>query len=175
MNTKGLMLAGGLVFVAAWMFDKSIPKITPIEGPFAKAELTTNTYLVSGGSIQAVRRNLNRKGPKGHWGITRWHWKIDDACNVEFYAKITVPKLSSRWRLSTKELAAWDQMNAALLDHEMSHVEIARQAAIAAIEADCDPEQLRLIQKQERRQQVRFDLGARTPGGPGYVSLRIPD
>ncbi|WP_342078104.1 DUF922 domain-containing protein [Yoonia sp. SS1-5] len=114
-----------------------LPLAAHAQAPLAADELIIKPYTISGSSLAEVEEQLNSKGPHGYWAWAQTRWRWDGNCNMSFRAEITMPRLEDPGRLTAAEQAEWDRMYAALLDHEMGHVTIGRDTALAIKAADC--------------------------------------
>ncbi|MCY4335791.1 MAG: DUF922 domain-containing protein [Litoreibacter sp.] len=91
-------------------------------------------YDISGVTLAEIEVSLNTLGPTDMDGTRRWS-DTEIAVNanscerVRFEAKVTLPRLDSIWRrkLSLEDRLVYERMHTALLNHEMRHVDAARQ------------------------------------------------
>ncbi|MDJ0629245.1 MAG: DUF922 domain-containing protein [Rhodobacter sp.] len=157
MTPRALFLSGAVVFTMAMVLGMTRTEETAVAGPFVAGQVTTRTYDVSGPDLATVERQMNRQGPFGHWAYARTSWDWDDACNVTFKARITLPKLVNRHRLDAAELAEWDRMIAVLTEHEMNHVRIGQGWATAIKRAGCDPAAIKRINREWRGKDGAYD------------------
>lgn len=94
-------------------------------------------YPVSGRNLGELRRDMAQNGPEGFWGFTRWWIEWSGSCEVSLSITITMPRLESPERLSARDLAIWQRMEAALLAHERLHAAHGIAAAREIHDARC--------------------------------------
>ena len=133
------------------------PSFALAQGLFASDKVVEKTYIVTGESIAQLKASMSRRGPNGYWGYTRYNYRWDGRCNMRFEATVTMPKLKSRDMLSADDLAKWDRMRAALLEHEMGHVEIGRAWAGAIKKAKCRSADVKRIDAEFKGKDADFD------------------
>ncbi len=112
----------------------SLPALADI---YDEAEIEISTYGVSGGSLAEVQDQMQADGPEGFWAYTTWDATWTGDCETTVTAQITMPELSDDADLTDAQIDEFDRMNAALLDHELGHVQIGLDFADAVAAADC--------------------------------------
>ena len=76
-------------------------------------------YSVSGKTVDAIKANMKKKGPKGYWAYTEWYVKWTGSCKVSVSVTYTMPKLKSGAPADVK--SKFDKMYKKLLKHEKNH------------------------------------------------------
>jgi predicted secreted Zn-dependent protease len=115
-----------LVFVAMPSFAQPISET-----------LEMKYYPISGAKLSELRRQL----PGGRWGSTRWNIKHSASCDIDLRITVTLPRLEQQERLTPQDHQKYEVMFAALLAHEMDHVEILRKSVRDLSHSKCqDPD-----------------------------------
>ena len=104
---------------------------------FDEADITLETYEVSGSSLDEVRTEMETGGPHGFWAWTEWNATWDGDCQTWVEATITLPELAADAPLTDAQVAEFDRMAEALQEHELGHVQIGLDFAAAVAEAGC--------------------------------------
>ena len=119
-----IALAAVLLFAAPAAAD---PAVTVI----------TNYYAIEGNTAGDLRRDMNRKGPKGFWAYTNWYVNWSATCHVSLRIVYTLP----RWRdrdMAPEELRLkWDTFLSHLIAHENGHATHGRNAASEIDKSRC--------------------------------------
>jgi len=94
-------------------------------------------YDVSATTAWGLRKEMQRKGPKGYWGYARWwvSWTAD--CDVTVKQTIHMPRHRNPEKLSPELRERWDSMLGALLRHERQHARHGELAAQQIAAANC--------------------------------------
>ena len=97
------------------------------------ADITFNSYEVTGETLAEVKAAMGRDGPRGFWAYTTWSVTWTANCETTVTGDITLPELSPDADLTDDDIAEFDRMAEALLAHELQHVDfgIAYAADIA--------------------------------------------
>ncbi|MCW1919678.1 DUF922 domain-containing Zn-dependent protease [Rhodobacter sp. KR11] len=104
---------------------------------FDQADITLTPYQVSGSSLDEVSAAMSDQGPQGYWAYTTWNASWDGQCQTAVTASITLPELSDDADLDETQVAEFDRMAKALLDHELGHVQFGLDFAAAVAAAGC--------------------------------------
>lgn len=81
----------------------------------------TKTYSVSATTVDGLKREMKRRGPKGFWAYTTWRVNWTGSCAVRLKINYTMPKHSNPDAMSPELRRQWDAMVAALISHEREH------------------------------------------------------
>lgn len=95
------------------------------------------TYEVNGDSLQLIEKALKKNGPVDSSGIKRYaltdwsiYWKFinkDSEGNVKVIIdskiEIKLPRLGNQSNLNLEELYKWNKINAAIISHELVHIQ----------------------------------------------------
>ncbi|MCO4824148.1 MAG: DUF922 domain-containing protein [Amylibacter sp.] len=95
-------------------------------------------YTITGDSVNALKSQMKKKGPKGFWGYTEWYVKWTGSCKVSVNVTITMPKLKESSKTPKEVRKEFDEMYAALLKHERNHGKNGIKAAQAVEKANCE-------------------------------------
>ncbi|WP_417728553.1 DUF922 domain-containing protein [Roseovarius sp.] len=122
------LLAIGLMFgIADGSPAQAKPKVTE----------TIKTYAVSATSLKGLLSEMDKKGPKGHWGYTDWYVKWTGDCKLSVTVDITVPKHKNPAKMPADLRQKFDAMVAALTAHERQHGRHGIEAAEEIERAGC--------------------------------------
>lgn len=132
-----------LVLVLAASFAGAAPKTSE----------TVKYYTVSGTNLATLRSEMERLGPEGFWGYTRWWITWSRDCEIDLEITITMPQLDPSANLSQRDKRVWDAMIGALLRHEQMHAEHGRQAAAEMVASECEAPR-RVIRKWAERDRI---------------------
>ena len=91
--------------------------------------VTTNYYTVQGNSVDELRRQMNRKGPKGFWAYTDWYVSWSNTCRVSLRIVYTLPRWRGHDDAPAGLRAKWNTFLANLTAHEKGHGTHGRNAA----------------------------------------------
>ena len=87
-------------------------------------ELKFIYYDIGGATIDEILDQLNNNPLNDHWGYTTTGTNVWPECSIEFWAKVTMPRLVHPETLSDKDRREVERMIEALKQHEMRHVYI---------------------------------------------------
>ena len=113
---------------------------------FDAAEISIDTYVVSGSDLTEVQDQMSSDGPQGFWAYTTWNvtWTAD--CETNVTASITLPELDENADLTEDEVAEFDRMHEALQAHELQHVEFGVAFADEVRASDCPSDSDAMLQ-----------------------------
>ena len=94
-------------------------------------------YDVSATTAWGLRKEMQRRGPRGYWGYARWwvSWTAD--CEITVTQTIQMPRHKKPDQLPPELRKRWESMLAALLRHERQHTRHGELAARQIAEANC--------------------------------------
>ena len=104
---------------------------------FDDADITIDTYEVTGSSLAEVQDAMTSDGPKGFWAYTTWNVSWTGDCETSVTGQITLPELAEDADLTDEEIAEFDRMRDALEAHELEHVGFGVAFAEEVAEAGC--------------------------------------
>ncbi len=109
---------------------------TPVQAKPTIKE-TVKHYKISGKSLNKLKSQMRRYGPKGFWGYAQWfvEWTAD--CRVSVTVTITMPKLRNPSKTPAHVRKEFDEMYVALLAHERNHGKNGIRAAQEVEQAKC--------------------------------------
>ena len=139
---------------------------------FDEADITIMEYEVSGADLDAVSADMQQNGPQGYWAYTTWNVTWTPECETSVTADITMPVLADDADLDDDEVAEFERMADALLDHELGHVQVGLDFAQDVAAAGCPAD---VSDLHEYWLQVERDYDAETEhGGNEGVYLDSP-
>lgn len=129
---------------------------------FDEANITVDTYTVSGASLAEVQDQMSSDGPRGFWAYTTWNVTWTAACETTVTASITLPELDDTADLTEDEVAEFDRMRDALSAHELHHVSFGTGFADQVRDAGCPAKSDAILQRWLQKER---DFDAETEHG----------
>jgi len=101
------------------------------------ADITFNSYEVTGETLAEIKDAMARDGPRGFWAYTTWRVTWTANCETTVTGDITLPELSPDADLTDDDIAEFDRMAEALLAHELQHVDFGIAYAADVADQGC--------------------------------------
>lgn len=133
------LLQPGLQVIASSLVITVISSISNAQTVSAiKKDIEIDYFLISGGSINEIRKSLKRKGPNSYWALTSWRISWDDSCNILLKAKMQLPRLHNSIGMPSSERSIVEKMLLALRLHEERHLDYGILAAEEIRRHECE-------------------------------------
>ena len=110
---------------------------TPAVVAKPKVSTKTKTYIVDATTLAGLRKQLNQKGPHGHWAYTEWYVRWTGSCKLSVEITYTLPKHKNPGKLDPDVRKRWKAMVRALTKHEHNHGDHGIRAAREIEKAKC--------------------------------------
>ena len=104
------MIFASVLFYASHNADAAFAK--------PKVKESTKYYEIEGLTRDALRAQMNAKGPNGYYGFTNWYVRWTGGCQVSVEVTYTMPKLKKSADTPGWLIESFETFYAALLAHE---------------------------------------------------------
>ncbi len=127
-----------------------------------KISVKTKYYAITGDTSAELKRQMNRKGPRGNWARADWYVRWSGSCRLSLEIRYVYPKWKNKSQAPAALRKKWDRMMKALQKHEKQHGQHGINAAREIESSKCASDPKEIVRKwanQDRKYDRRTNHG----------------